>query len=109
MAQQRCSIQLRNIAKSLTDGKWLCAIKRMFPWCSSIKHGAYCAEVRRVAASLSHGEDCRSQPRRSHDEVLSKLWSANEFVLARDKLLRPRHRSGRRQSAFQGKHLLAAT
>ncbi len=25
--------------------------------------------------------------RAGHDEVLSKLWSANEFVLARDKLL----------------------
>jgi len=26
-------------------------------------------------------------PRRGHDEVLSKSWSANEFALARDKLL----------------------
>lgn len=28
MAQHRCSIQLRNIAKSLTDGRWICAIKK---------------------------------------------------------------------------------
>jgi hypothetical protein len=75
MARHRCSVQLRNIAKSLTDGRWICAINR--------------------GATNKDGEVMMKS--------YLQLWSAHEFVLARDKLL-AHAIHWRRQSAFQCEH-----
>ena len=74
MAQRRCFIQLRNIANSLTDGRWICAIKVRFRDVHLCPPKAASERSLRVAVSPASSRLARRLqvgwvvPRLSHDK-----------------------------------------
>jgi hypothetical protein len=61
--------------------------QRCFAILLETSESLYRKELRAVTGTRQVGVASAPCPRRSHDEVLSKLWSANEFALAPDNLL----------------------